>query len=77
MTLGKLRLRYIAVSTAVAGVIFVASLIDSREMSTPLGYVKIDTCTYAGICSHSVRALQKRKHKAGSGCVHYLWLLDS
>ena len=39
MNLGKLRLRYIAVSTAVAGVIFVASLIDSREMSTPLGYV--------------------------------------
>ena len=39
MNLGKLRLRYIAVSTVVAGVIFVASLIDSREMSTPLGYV--------------------------------------
>lgn len=39
MNLAKLRLRYIAVSTAAAGVIFLASLIDNRDMSTPIGYV--------------------------------------
>lgn len=60
----------------VAGVIFVASLIDSREMSTPLGYVIF--MLMLAFAAISVRALaEMRKHKAGSGCVHYLWLLDS